>query len=150
MKQNMAQLVCTLIVLGIVTGSAWASQVDLEPAQVNLVTDFGDLTYVRDYGFIPMPTPNDNVQGPYRINLKGIGEKKELEINFQAMNPEVYALMANQLALQYCILSDGHESQWSEWNTLSQLPLKIKLRDQKPHSLTNPQGVTILLMRLWS
>lgn len=142
MKRSIAQLLCALIFLSVVSGSVWAESIEFDPAQIDLITSFDVKLYERDFGEpipIPMPTPNDIVQGPYRINLKGIGEKKELEINFQAANPEVYALMADQLAIQYCILSEGNEGQWSEWSVLSQLPLKIRFRDQNSQSLVNPQ-----------
>lgn len=140
MKRIIAQILCTVFLFSAAGGTVWGAKIELDPAQIQLVTDFNGSMYQRDFGkSMSMPMPNPNVQGPYRINLKGIGEKKELEINFQALNPEVYALMANQLAFRYCIQSEGNEGQWSEWKNLSQLPLKIKLRDQKPNSPATPQ-----------
>lgn len=117
------------------TCSAHASKIELAFSEVDLVSRV-------EYNMI-FPNPDDLkvIEGPFQISLKGVGKKKELEIRFEADEPEIFDFMANHLEIQYCILSHDGESSWSEWMYLSQLPLTIQLRDQRLPSPTN-SGIT--------
>ena len=135
-----------LMIIATICSAAAGAQIELRESRVELVSGVDDFTYFRS-----MPETM-SIQGLYQINLTGIGEKNQLEIEFKATDPKVYVLMANQIQIQYCLQAMEQEGQWSEWIPLNRLPLMIRLEDQGFHSITDlhrvkhsPDVIAVLL-----
>lgn len=136
MRINSKTILYVLVISFVVTCSVYGSKIELDFTEVELVSR-------AEHSMIhPTPDPPKVVEGPFHVYLKGVGNKKELEIRFEVDEPEICALMIDHLEFQYCIVSNDGECQWSEWMYLNQLPLKILLRDQGLPSPIHPNMIS--------
>ena len=88
-----------------------------------------------------------SIQGQNTIHLRGTEEDVRLEIEFCADDPQVYTMMANNLAVQYRLIrSFDEECEWSKWKYLSQFPLTINLNSKDSES-NQPSAQIVILLR---